>query len=82
LKTESQFYSVQPLKEDGSKDGGLIHVDASSAQQAAESALGLALAAHGKVPRATVWVMNDAFLPTTVTLYLPDKKLPPGHTAS
>ena len=70
----AQFYSVQPLLPDGSKDGGLVHTDASTPQEAAEKALGRSLALHGRTPRATVWVMVDPFTPTTVTLYQPDEE--------
>lgn len=75
MKGDTRFYSVQPLNSDGSKDGALIHTDATSAQAAAEKALGESLSIHGKKPRASMWVMNDNLKPTLVTLYLPDPQL-------
>ncbi len=65
----TQFYSVQPLLPDGTKDGGLISTDASGPLQAAEKVLREPLAIHGKVVRATVWTMTDAYTPTIITLY-------------
>ena len=65
----TQFYSVQPLLPDGSKDGGLISTDASGPVQAAEKVLGEPLTIHGKIVRANVWTMTDAYTPTVITLY-------------
>ena len=70
MKTETQFYSVQPLQPDGSKDGSLVHTDAISPREAAEKVVRTPLALHGKTPRATVWVMAETYTPMTVTLYL------------
>jgi hypothetical protein len=69
MKLESQFYSVQPLALDGSKDGGLISTDASSALRAAEKVLGENLSLHGRTPRAQVWVMDDGYQPVLLLLY-------------
>ncbi len=72
-ESSTQFYSVQPLLPDGSKDGGLISTDASGPLQAAEKVLREPLSIHGKVVRATVWTMTDAYTPTTITLYRHDR---------
>lgn len=71
MKSESQFYSVQPLRPSGEEDGGLISTDATSALLAAEKVLGEAVALHGSVPRAKVWVMNDDFSASVITVYKP-----------
>jgi len=71
VKSESQFYSVQPLRPTGEDDGGLISTDASSALKAAEKVLGEAVTLHGNVPRAKVWAMNDDFSTTLITVYSP-----------
>jgi hypothetical protein len=74
VKSDNQFYSVQPLAPDGGKDGGLISTDAASPQQAAEKVLGEPLSLHGKVPRAQVWTIDEAYSPRLLTLYASEVK--------
>jgi hypothetical protein len=73
LKAESRIYSVQPLRPDGEKDGGLVTTDAASAQQAAEKALGESLVLHGTVARAEVWTLTTGYTPALITLFVPQR---------
>jgi hypothetical protein len=74
VRAETRFYSVQPLKPDGSKDGSLVHTDAHSPKEAAEKVVGTPLMLHGKVPGATVWAMAEDYTAVALTLYLTEKQ--------
>ena len=72
--TALKHYSVQPVAGNGLPEkASCIPVDAKSAVQAAEIALGETLVVRGenRKPRAVVWSLGDDYAPISVTLYAP-----------
>ena len=65
-----EYYSVQPILDDGTIDKtNTRNVAASSPLKAAEEAIGLPLALVGSRARALVWRMTAGYVPATITLY-------------
>lgn len=65
-----EYYSVQPILDDGTIDKtNTRNVAAASPLKAAEEATGLSLALVGSRARALVWRMTAGYVPVTITLY-------------
>jgi hypothetical protein len=65
----SQLHAIQPLLHDGSRDGGTIVTEASSALEAAQKVVEDESFYPRQTPRVQVWAMNEKYSPEMLTLY-------------